>query len=81
MQQAAFQKEPGQFPLRGLVARRLVGRFSDTEQQAVGKQIFTFPDGQSFCMRKVIVSFPAGFTLLRQLHGLLKYKGVCTAAS
>lgn len=56
MQQKAFQKEPGQFPLRGLVARRLVGKFSDTEQQAVGKQIFSFPDGLSFCMRRV--SFP-----------------------
>ncbi len=54
MKQKAFQKEPGQFPLRGLVARRLVGRFSDTEQQAVSKQIFDFGDGgHTFCMRKV----------------------------
>ena len=54
MQQKAFQKEPGQFPLRGLVARRLVGKFSDTEQQAVSKQIFDYGDGGvTFCMRKV----------------------------
>ena len=54
MQQRAFQKESGQFPLRGLVARRLVGKFSDTEQQAVSKQIFDYGDGGvTFCMRKV----------------------------
>lgn len=54
MQQKAFQREPGQFPLRGLVARRLVGKYSDTEQQAVSKQIFDFGDGgATFCMRKV----------------------------
>lgn len=53
MKQKAFQTEPGQYPLRGLVARRLFGKFSDTEQQAVGKQIFTGPDGISFSMHKV----------------------------
>jgi len=57
MRQKAFQKEPGQFPLRGLVARRLVGKFSDTELQAVGKQIFDYGDGgATFCMRKVLYS-------------------------
>lgn len=53
MQQKAFQSEPGQFPLRGLVARRLYGNFSDTKQQAVGKQIFSGQDELSFCMRRV----------------------------
>ena len=53
MKQKAFQTEPGQYPLRGLVARRLFGKFSDTEQQAVGKQIFTGSDGISFSMHKV----------------------------
>ncbi len=53
MKQKAFQSEPGQFPLRGLVARRLFGKFPDTEQQAVGKQIFTEADGISFSMHKV----------------------------
>lgn len=53
IRQKAFQSEPGQYTLRGLVARRLVGKFSDTEKQAVGKQIFTSSDGNSFCMQKV----------------------------
>lgn len=53
VRQPQLQKEPGLSMLRGLVARRLFGAFADTKQQAVGKQIFTFDNLGSFCMRKV----------------------------
>ena len=62
MKQKVFQTEPGQYPLRGLVARRLFGKFSDTEQQAVGKQIFTGPDGISFLHAQGDSRFRAAFS-------------------
>ena len=57
--QPAFQKEPAASILRGLIAKRLLGKFSDTERQAVGKQIFKVENkwGDSYCMLKVLKHF------------------------
>lgn len=54
-EQEVFQKEPAASILRGLIARRLLGKFSDTERQAVGKQIVNLENqwGESYCMHKV----------------------------
>ena len=53
--QPGFQEEPRASILRGLIAKRLLGKFSDTEHQAVGKQILKLENswGESFIMRKV----------------------------